>query len=162
MHQWLTGAVMTAVDLGAYDALDDVATGSAVAAAAFVTWLIGHSHGWDVARCRVPRSTYYRHLSLIRSARLAGPKSPRLPSTRTGVAEAFSGGALLRIVGKRFRLVADFDEFARRRQRGTVQQILFRNGEWIVGVQFDGSPGAYVELCVRCFALIAQWVGEHE
>jgi hypothetical protein len=129
--------------------------------AAFVTWLVGQCEGWPVARKRVPKSTWYRHLRLLKKAGIEVPSRSRSkrPSA-TGVRELNSGAGLLRMVGMRVVLIAAFDRWHLAGTRGTVEQILFRDSEWLVGVQFDGSPGSYEELRVGRFARIVEWVAD--
>jgi hypothetical protein len=129
--------------------------------AAFVTWFVGQREGWPVARKRVPTSTWYRHLRLLKKAGIevpAGSRSKR--PAATGVRELDSGAGLRRMVGKRLVLLAAVDRWHLAGTCGTVVQILFRDSEWLVGVQFDGSPGSYEELRVGRFARIVEWIAD--
>jgi hypothetical protein len=88
----------------------------------------------------------------------AGSRSKR--PAATGVRELDSGAGLRRMVGKRLVLLAAVDRWHLAGTCGTVVQILFRDSEWLVGVQFDGSPGSYEELRVGRFARIVEWIAD--
>ena len=151
-------------DLGVLRACEQAACGQGDApAAAFVTWLVGQQEGWPAARRRVSRARWYSHLNLLKRAGLEVPvRSLSRGAARTSVRELNSGAGLLRMVGKRLQLTAAHDEWHPAGTRGTVVQVLFRNSEWLVGVQFDGVPGSYEELDVGRFARTAEWISDDE
>lgn len=151
----MTGSASSLVTL---EAIERASSRRSEVSAAFVTWLVGQSSGLSAARNRLSTATWYRHLKLIKKAGLSIPGAATKSQKRSGISELDSGAGLLRMIGKRFRLLHAFDEFAPFGTRGSVEQILFRDSKWLVGIQFDGSPGAYEELCVGKFARIAEWV----
>lgn len=147
-------------DLGVLRACEQAADGQGDApSAAFVTWLVGQHEGWPAARKRVSRTGWYRHLSLLKRAGVEVPvRSLARGAARTSVRELNSGAGLLRMVGKRLQLIAAHDAWHPAGTYGTVVQVLFRNCEWLVGVQFDGVPGSYEEIDVGRFARIVEWI----
>lgn len=130
--------------------------------AAFVTWLVAQTLGWEQARLRVSRARWYAHLRLLKRAGVDVPTNHRSYRKSSNIREHDSVAGLLRMVGKRFRLTADFDDIDRAGTCGTVEKIVFRNHAWRVGVRFDGKPGSYEELRVGRFARIGKWIKNDE
>jgi hypothetical protein len=123
---------------------------------AWVTWVLGRRSSWLEARRSVSRSSWYRHLRILRKAGLEVPEelgqSDDLPASFLGPYRArTASGALLTLPGRSFRVCKPLDEWIVPGVTGTVQAVQFRGGAWEVGVQLDGSPGGYEELPLGAF-----------
>lgn len=123
---------------------------------AWVTWLVGTRANWLDARRALSRSSWYRHLKIIRRAGLSVPAeldvASDVPASFLGPYRARSGpGALLSLPGRRFRITRALDEWMLPGVTGSVRQVQFAREQWEVGVDLDGSPGGYEELSLGVF-----------
>lgn len=143
-------------DLGLMLACEMAAETRAEGRLAWVTWVLGTRGSWNEARRSLSRSSWYRHLRILRKAGLKVPaelgQSDELPASFLGPYRARTAtGALLTLPGRPFRVLKPLDEWIVPGVTGKVDSVQFREGAWEVGVQLDGSPGGYEVLPLQTF-----------
>jgi hypothetical protein len=166
---------MTAFTLPeALRACESVADPGAARQAA-AAWEQATMHGWEAVRAALPRSTFFRHLRLLRRAGLPVPGT-RAPGARPGTevppAPEFrdaatdlagwlhAAGGLLGLPGRRFRLVHDLAGGEPPGTPGTVYGVLFRDNRWRVSYELDAYPGLFEEIDLGRFARGTVWTAD--